>query len=246
MISKAKLQRRIRQWHRYLGFFLGIQFLAWTVSGLYFSWTNIEQIKGEDLRADKKPLPIKVKGASLSILLDSLQKNEPKISFQNIQVVEILGKAYYQIFTEKPQQKVLLFEMESLLPKSPLSEKEAEEVAQRSLKKSSEILKTEYLTSTNGHHEYRKKPLPAYAITFGTPNHTTVYVATELGTVQNYRSTAWRVYDFLWMLHLMDYENRSNINNWALRIFSVLGLVTILSGFLLFFLTIRVKKVKRL
>jgi hypothetical protein len=98
------------------------------------------------------------------------------------------------------------------------------------------------LTSTNGHHEYREKPLPAYAVTFDKPNNSTVYVAAELGTVQSYRTNSWRTFDFLWMLHTMDYENRDNINNWVLRIFSVLGLVTTLSGFLLYFLTFKFKR----
>ena len=241
MISKAKLQRYVRKSHRYLGLILGIQFLAWTVGGLYFSWTNIDEIRGEDLRADKKPLPIEAQNASLGILLDSLQKNEPQIAFKNIQIVEILDKAYYQIQVEAPQKKVLLFEMKSLLPKTALSEQEAQKVAQKSLKNPSEIVKTDYLTSTNGHHEYREKPLPAYAVTFGTPNNTTVYVSTELGTVQSYRNNAWRIFDFLWMLHVMDFENRDNINNWLLRAFSVFGLITLFSGFLLFFLTLKFK-----
>lgn len=30
----------IRKTHRYLGLFIGIQFIGWTISGLYFSWTD--------------------------------------------------------------------------------------------------------------------------------------------------------------------------------------------------------------
>lgn len=137
---------------------------------------------------------------------------------------------------------MLLFEMKTLLPKPALTLQEAKEVAQKSLKNSSSILKTEYLTTTNSHHEYREKPLPAYAITFDKPNNTTVYVAAQLGTVQSYRNDAWRTFDFLWMLHTMDYQSRDNINNWALRIFSIFGLITILSGFLLYFLTLKIFK----
>jgi hypothetical protein len=241
-MKNAIFNRWTRKVHRYLGLILGVQFLAWTLGGLYFSWTKIEQIRGEDIKAEKKVLPIQMQNASLGDLLDSLQKNEPKLSFKNIQVVDILGKAYYQIQLEKPQKKVLLFEMKTLWSKPALTENEVKQVAQESLKNPSKILTTEYLTSTNGHHEYREKPLPAYAITFDKPNNTTVYVATELGTVQSYRNNAWRAFDFLWMLHTMDYQNRDNINNWALRIFSILGLVTILSGFLLFFLTSKIFK----
>ena len=41
---------KIRKTHRYLGLFLGIQFLLWTISGLYFSWTNIDEIHGDQFK----------------------------------------------------------------------------------------------------------------------------------------------------------------------------------------------------
>lgn len=241
-MKKKIVNRWTRKVHRYLGLILGIQFLAWTIGGLYFSWTKIEQIRGNDLKADSKPLPIQSNNLSLNTLLDSLLTNSTSINIKNIQVVAILGKAYYQIQLQKPKEKVLLFEMKNLALKSPLNEQEAKEVAVKSLKTPSDILKIEYLTSTNGHHEYREKPLPAYAVTFDKPNNATVYVSSELGTVQSYRTNSWRAFDFLWMLHTMDYENRDNINNWVLRIFSVFGLITILSGFLLYFLTFKFNK----
>ena len=164
-MKKKIVNRWTRKVHRYLGLILGIQFLAWTIGGLYFSWTKIEQIRGNDLKADSKPLPIQSNNLSLNTLLDSLLTNSTSINIKNIQVVAILGKAYYQIQLQKPKEKVLLFEMKNLALKSPLNEQEAKEVAVKSLKTPSDILKIEYLTSTNGHHEYREKPLPAYAVT---------------------------------------------------------------------------------
>ena len=44
---RRKWHLRIRRLHRYLGVILGIQFLFWTISGLYFSWTNIDEIHGD-------------------------------------------------------------------------------------------------------------------------------------------------------------------------------------------------------
>ncbi len=40
----------------------------------------------------------------------------------------------------------------------------------------------------------------------------------------------------------MDFDGRDNINNYLLRGFSVLGIITILSGFLLFFVSSRFLK----
>ena len=121
--------------------------------------------------------------------------------------------------------------------RGPLTKEEAVEVAQRRFNGEPKVKSVEYLTVTNSHHEYRENPLPAYAITFEHPSKTTVYVASELGTVQKFRNNKWRIFDFLWMMHTMDYEGRDNFGNILLRIFSVFGLLTVLSGFILVFST---------
>jgi len=236
-MNKFQFQKQVRKWHRYLGFILGIQFLFWTIGGLYFSWTSIESIRGEDIKNEKPSLIIPTGSRSLSTLTDSLQAVTEDIVIDQIQLIDILGEAHYQVHIRKPDAKVLLFNAYSLALRKEINEKDAIQLAQNSLKKPSKLLKTEYLTTTHGHHEYREKPLPAYAITFDKPNNTTVYVSKDLGTVQTFRNDKWRIFDFLWMIHTMDYQERDDFNNWVLRIFSIFGLVTLLSGFTLFFLT---------
>jgi hypothetical protein len=73
--------------------------------------------------------------------------------------------------------------------RSVLSKSEAVEIARQNFADNAKIKQVEYLTTTNGHHEYRESPLPAYAITFNHPSNTTVYVSSELGTVQKFRKT---------------------------------------------------------
>jgi hypothetical protein len=74
--------------------------------------------------------------------------------------------------------------------------------------------------------------LPAYVISYQEPNNLKVYVSFN-GALQTVRHRDWRWFDFLWMTHTMDYEGRDNMNNTVLRIFSVLGLITVLSGFIM-------------
>lgn len=62
-------------------------------------------------------------------------------------------------------------------------------------------------------------------------------MASELGTVQKFRNSKWRIVDFLWMMHTMIYKSRDHIGNWLLRAFSIFGLVTVVSGFALFFVS---------
>ncbi len=121
--------------------------------------------------------------------------------------------------------------------RNALSEAEAISVAKRYFVDAPEVKSVEYLTQIGSHHEYRENPLPAYAVTFNHPTSTTVYVAAELGTVQKFRNDKWRVFDFLWMLHTMDYKGRDNLGNVLLRAFSIFGLITIFSGFALYFVS---------
>lgn len=97
------------------------------------------------------------------------------------------------------------------------------------------ISSIELIERIGNHHEYRGRPLPAYEISYETPQNLKAYVAVENGEFQMVRHRAWRWFDFLWMTHTMDYEGRDNFNTIVLRAFSLLGLITVLSGFLLWY-----------
>lgn len=236
----------IRKSHRWLGLILGIQFLLWTIGGLYFSWNNIDEIHGD---FEKKHPPMFASNISLispTIAIDKIKETHPIDSVVSIQLIEILGKPFYQvrcITALHSEGKHEVHAMNHLADattgsiRGPLSKEEAIEIAKKRFNGKPDLRSVEYLTTTDKHHEYRENPLPAYAITFDHPTNTTVYIASELGTVQKFRNNKWRVFDFLWMLHTMDYEGRDNFGNILLRIFSIFGLFTVVSGFVLFFIS---------
>lgn len=244
-VNKHKFHLRLRKTHRYLGVFLGVQFFFWTVGGLYFSWTKIDEIRGDNLRKEAPLFSTKVDLVSPSVAVQKLQEKTPIDSLIAMQLIDILGQLHYQIiYKSGKEKKTQLAHAQTGELRPALVEAEALALAKSRLNAVAEMEKSEYLTSTNGHHEYREKPLPAYAFTFGKPLNTTVYVAAEQGTVQSFRNNQWRIFDFLWMLHVMDFESRDNINNWLLRIFSVIGLLTIFSGFTLFFVSSKSLRLK--
>jgi hypothetical protein len=51
--------------------------------------------------------------------------------------------------------------------------------------------------------------------------------------VTKHRNGIWRAFDFLWMLHTMDYRSRDDFNNPLLRGVAAMAVVAVLSGFLL-------------
>ncbi|MEJ8804287.1 PepSY domain-containing protein [Pontibacter sp. H249] len=245
----------IRKSHRYLGLILGVQFLFWTIGGLYFSWNDIDDVHGDHLRKEKKHFSASMPMVSPQVVLEQLNAKAQVDSVHSIQLIDIIRTPAYQVryFTAETAHaangagehggghtsnlKVQLANAEtgSFIP--ALTEKQAVEVAKSQVKDPIKIVKVEYLTEVELHHEYREKPLPAWAITFSQPDNCTVYVSAELGTFQAIRHNQWRVFDFLWMLHTMDYQGRDNFGNLLLKAFSIFGLFTILSGFVLYFVS---------
>ena len=61
------------------------------------------------------------------------------------------------------------------------------------------------------------------------------YVSQKNGQFISVRHDAWRVFDFLWMTHTMDYQTRDDFNTLLLRLFSLFAVITVMSGFLLWF-----------
>jgi len=237
---KKSFHFRIRKIHRYLGLVLGIQFLFWTIGGLYFSWSDMDEIHGDHQKAHIHPLSANIQLANPQTVIQQIKQKDSVNFIFDIKLIQLLGKATYQITYSQEHdrgKKIQLADAETGKIRAALSKEEAIEVAKRGFSEEATIKNVEYLTSTNGHHEYREQALPAYAVTFEHPSKTTVYVATELGTIQKFRNEKWRIFDFLWMMHTMDFESRDNISNYLLRAFSIFGLLTIVSGFILFWVS---------
>lgn len=214
---KRKISLRVRKIHRYLGLFIGLQFLAWTISGLYFSWTDINEIHGDQFLKPQKE-------DHYSELID-LDKIPAEIV--SLVLVTVDQVSYYWI------NESSLYNAKTGVQKGEITEAEALSVVKEKVVEELQVKKIEYVKETNAHDEYRGRPLPAYAIHFDHPEELVAYVDAKSGQFQRIRHQSWRWFDFLWMSHTMDYQGRDDFNNLLLRIFSLFGLFTVLSGFLL-------------
>jgi hypothetical protein len=227
-----KKQIYTRKTHRYLGLFIGIQFLFWTLGGLYFSWNKMDDVHGETLLDKNEHSFNFTYDEPVSKWLRLLQKIDAK-SITTIEGIVVNNDSLLRVSRTDDVQFVNLSKNRI---QGGLSKEECVEFVQSRLYEKLEVAKIEYLTEkdiTKG-HEYRGNPLPVYAITIDHWSNTTVYVHPEMAKIIKVRNDNWRRFDFLWMLHVMDFETRDDITNWTLRIFSVLGLLTILSGLYLF------------
>lgn len=219
-----KISHKIRRVHRYLGLFLGLQFLMWTISGLYFSWTNLDEIHGDQFKnLNYQP-----------IAFDSLISPSSINHYEAINKIEIrdIKKEPYFLINDS-----FLYNARTGKLKNKISQEDAIYIANNHMKKGLEISSIETIYETGKHHEYREKLLPAYVINYKSNENIKAYISIENAKFQTVRHRDWRWFDFLWMTHTMDYEGRDDFNNTVLRIFSLLGLITVMSGFSLWFVS---------
>ncbi len=212
---------KIRKTHRYLGLFIGIQFLLWTISGLYFSWTDIDEIHGDHFKN------LSVKPNAFNNLKSPSELFSDKI--YSVSLRDINNTPYYFI------NDSILVNAQNGAIKANITKDEAITIAKKHMKPELTVKQVAILNEVSKHHEYREKPLPAYEITFDHKDLIKAYVSVKDGKFQTVRHRSWRWFDFLWMTHTMDYQTRDNFNTTLLRVFSLFGLLTVLSGFLLWF-----------
>ena len=213
---------KIRKTHRYLGLFLGIQFLFWTISGLYFSWTDIDEIHGDHFKN------MEYQPKAFNNLISPSQLNISS-GIKTIELRDINNLPYYWI------NKAQLYNAIDGSLKTNITKEEALNIAKFNMKQGLKVESIKQINEIGKHHEYRERLLPAYVISYESDDALKAYVSINDGKFQTVRHRSWRWFDFLWMTHTMDYEGRDNFNTIVLRVFSLLGLITVLSGFLLWF-----------
>jgi hypothetical protein len=237
-VSKLPLiQRKI---HKFLMLFLGIQFLLWSLSGLYMVTMNIDFIHGDHLV--KAPTFIDLQSESLLSFQDLL-KRYPQT--ERLKLTQLAQQSVYQLTINGEPMLVSATSGESLLPFTQIDIKKLV-TAQSNIGDETKIQSIRLLID-NAPSELSPRHLPAWQITYDNFSADTLYLSSVTGQVVTKRHNYWRFFDFVWMLHIMDYENREDITNWLLFMFSLTGVFSCLSGLYLVGHRFRLKaKLKKL
>ena len=209
----------VRKIHKYLSFFISVQLLLWTISGIYFAFNKIELVRGEQYLKKTE------ESYDLSIFDFKIDKASD-IDFQ-----KRLGKEIIIINSNNSVRYLDKFGM----PVKKMSSIEAIEsvINQTSL---TPLIAEEVLNEKAG-SEFRGRSLPIYRVKTKSKDDykINVYINMYSGDVVAIRSDKWKIWDLMWGLHIMDWKERDNIDNLFLKIFSILALVSSLTGIMLFF-----------
>ena len=222
-----------RKTHKWLGLFIGLQVVIWSLSGLYMTVVHIDTIHGDHLV--RKMPPMAVEAAALADPLAIASAN----GAQAVRLAWVRGKPAYVLKTDIAEKVVDAARGD---PVPLLTAAEIRSLAKSIYTGNEAIASAALITDIPGEIRGRKPPL--WRVEFAHWNKPTLYFSPSTGEMVSRRHELWRVFDFVWMLHIMDYDERENVNNPLLRIFTWGALLMALSGIWLLFYSFHRKKKK--
>lgn len=230
-MSKAFLAYKLHKW---LGLFIGLQVLVWLSTGLYMVLVNLDFIHGDPLVKNMQQAVVVPTSADTTVA--GLLKQFP--AAHNIGLRAVMGKAFYTIST--PGKRFLVDPASGTII-SPLTEKLAREIAVFHFNGDDPIIESTLITG-NPPREIGARRLPLWRVDFDDRYSTTFYIDPDNGRLVTRRHQYWRIFDFLWMLHIMDYVDRNNTHNLLLKTAQFIGLSFVLTGFWLLYFRLKPRR----
>ena len=193
----------LRRVHKWIGLVLGLQFLLWTLSGAMMAVLDIEEVSG-----GPSPPPVAAPPPSPGGLgWTRAQRWVDEVPVTSLAVRPLLHRNVIEVGT--PAGTVLFdaasgrrIRVDAGLARSIAA------AAYPGNAPITSVTKLQELTLA-----VRKHQLPIWRIDFDDENNSSYYVSASTGKLLERRNDTWRIWDFFWMLHNMDYARRESFNH---------------------------------
>jgi len=186
-----------RKTHKWLGLVIGIQALIWALSGLYMVAVPIEIIHGDHFVHDGHTAPA-LPLDRVRVEIADLRHRHGDV--RSIRLKDLAGKPAYVVETTTGPVLIDAATGEKL---SPLDENTIRTLAQHHYAGQGEITRIAWLDTSP--LEVQARPAPLWQVQFEGWNKHTLYFSPHTGDLLARRHELWRLFDFLWMFHIMDY-----------------------------------------
>jgi len=217
----------LKKLHKWVGLLIGIQLLLWLTSGLMISLLNPEKVSGQHwARAalqEQQSLPA-------GMILEPHELPAGQLSGAlRVDLTLSQGKPVYHI--QRAEGETLLNAVDGSIITT--DETEARSLAELDFSGDGEIISVERGTAPD--RETRNSLGEYWRVNFSDSANTSIYISVATGQILERRNSYWRVRDFFWMLHIMDYVGREDLNNSLVITVSLVAVWLGISGFILLF-----------
>lgn len=198
----------IRRTHKWLALVVGVQALIWTLTGLYMVAVHIDIIHGDHLVREAPAAPFALADLAPPARIVAAAPGTTEVRLQRF-----LERPVWRAQTPEGPR---LYDARTAAPLPALTEAQVRDAARRIYTGDGRIVSVRLLTTAPQEMQSRKPPY--WAVEFEGWNRPTLYLSPTTGELISRRHALWRVFDFAWMLHIMDYDERSDVNNPLLRV----------------------------
>ncbi len=220
--------------HRWLGLLVSLQLLAWSVGGFTFSILDIENVRGEVDMKRCGSSPLELSSVELTPQ-EAIRLASSDGSFtapvERVVLRQRRGRLVYELFGAEGKPLASVNATNGEVTRR-IGEDEAAAAAVADFAHPAAALST-VLLEGDPPLEFRGGRMPVYCVDLDHPKQPHIYVCPVTGEILKRRNKLWRIFDFFWMLHIMDYGQRTNFNHWLLTTMSVLAITTSASGIVL-------------
>lgn len=217
--------------HRWLGLLVSLQLLAWSTGGFVFSILPLDLVRGER-EIGSPPFDALSQGA-LDALPDPVRELalELKARHPDLASIALRDRGLGPSWEIQAADGTLIARVidETGQTRPLLTPDEAATIAARDFLHDADVVETTLIES-DPPIEYRSGPLPAYRVALEHSRRPHIYIDARSGEVTARRNRPWRIFDFFWMLHTMDYSGRDDFNHPLLTAFSLLAMATSATG----------------
>ncbi len=198
----------VRRTHKWLALVVGVQALLWTLTGFYMVVAHIDTIHGDHLVRAPMVQPFDLAGLAPPSRIVAAAPGASEVRLQRF-----FDRPVWRAETPEGAR---LFDARSGAPLPALTESQVREQARRIYTGDGKIVSVRLLTEAPQEMQSRKPPY--WQVEFEGWNRPTLYLSPTTGELISRRHALWRVFDFAWMLHIMDYDERTDVNNPLLRV----------------------------
>lgn len=213
--------RKLARWHIWLGWLIGVPLLLWTFTGLWMVARPIEEVRGADLRAEVPPL-IATGGLTVPRL-----DGRP---VERIELVQRLGQPVWIVRFIGGDARAADAASGTMLPR--IDAATARSLADAALVSPAEVSSVRAFAAIDAPLDLRRER-SSWQVAYA--DGLNVYVDALTGEILAVRSTQWRLFDFMWGLHIMDLQTREDTHHPLLIGFAALAFVGSLMGTILLF-----------
>ncbi len=192
----------LRRIHKWVGLVIGLQFLLWAISGTAMALLAMDEVSGGEMAKHAKP-PLPGGGLAWSRIQQTLVG-------QPIQGLSLQTLGQRHVFEVKTAAGVRLFDASSSLPVL-IDGYSAAALASGAHPTQAAVKQVAALTEVG--LAVRDHELPIWRVDFRDEPNSSYYVSGTTGAILERRNDTWRWWDFFWMLHNMDYSERSSFNH---------------------------------